>query len=340
MKPAHTTVMATMADNRCTASLIGQLIEAGMTGVRINSAHVDSATFHQMVDVIRSVNPQLRILMDTKGPEVRCTEVKDPVLFSDGDTTSLIGSRQASNHDHICINVADMAQYVSAGMHVLVDDGAIEFEITDVKPLSGEIIITTVRGGILESRKTVNIPGVDVKSLPAVSKRDAENIAMAVEAGIDMIAHSFVRSADDVNEVRKLIAGSSIQLYSKIECRSGVENLDEIMAASDGLLVARGDLGTQFAIECIPSLQAMIMKRCSEAGKPVIVSTQMLQSMIEKPYPTRAEVNDVACAVMQGASILLLCGETAQGKYPVECVDVMSRTIAATTRYVNDGKFD
>ncbi len=332
-------IMATIADNRCTAEFVRRLMAAGMSAVRINSAHVNAETFNAMVATIRSVSPDIKILMDTKGPEIRTTATETPIEFFEGDTTVLVGSAEPTCKNRICINATDMGQYVEPGMYALVDDGAIEFEIIAIGQ-SGEIEMKAIRGGVLESRKTVNVPGVDVKSLPAVSKRDAENITMAVRAGIDMIAHSFVRSASDVEAVRDLISGSGIQLYSKVECRSAVKNLDEIMAASDGILVARGDLGTQFAIESIPSLQHMILKRCRQMKKPVIVSTQILQSMTTKPYPTRAEVNDVACAVMQGASTLLLCGETAQGDYPAECVDVMARTINATTRYMDDGRID
>ncbi len=338
MKEISTHIMATMADARCTPAFVKEMAEAGMDSVRINSAHVDPASIASMTATIRAAAPQVAMLMDTKGPEIRTTALADGVdsiTLTDGERLTLVADpHTATRRGLIAVAVAGLDKYLHPGDRVLIDDGAIELTVEEADGAQSGVAAIVTRGGLLGSRKTVAAPGVELPPLPAVSDRDRVNIAAAIECGVSMIAHSFVRSAADVEAVRSLIAGTGITLYAKIECSEAVENLEEILAAADGLLVARGDLGTQVAVERIPVLQHRIATLCREAGKPVIVATQMLDSMERNPYPTRAEVSDIALAVMEGINTLLLTGETARGAHPVRCVEVMRRTIEETEAYL------
>lgn len=324
---AQTKIMATVADIRCSREFVAALYERGMRGVRINSAHVSPDTFRQMVRTIRSVNQDIKILMDTKGPEIRTTEMQmgltselnvgDRLMLKSGTSSSTVG----------CVNIAvdNLERYVKLGSKVIMDDGEVELEVEDVD--GRDIHCRVVKSGVLGSHKTVAFPGIEVPPLPAVSDRDRLNIAAAIEERIDMIAHSFVRSKSDVEAVRRLIDGSGIGLFSKIECREALENLEEILEASDGLLVARGDLGTSIPLQSIPEAQLRVVRATRRAGKPIILATQILQSMISRPSPTRAELSDITLAVMEGFDWLLLTGETAQGEYPRECIDILLKTI-------------
>ncbi len=338
MKEIFTHIMATMADARCTPAFVKEMAEAGMDSVRINSAHVDPDSIASMTATIRAAAPQVAMLMDTKGPEIRTTALADEVdsiTLTDGERLTLVADpHTATRRGLIAVAVAGLDKYLHPGDRVLIDDGAIELTVEEGDTEQSGVAAIVTRGGLLGSRKTVAAPGVELPPLPAVSDRDRVNIAAAIECGVSMIAHSFVRSAADVEAVRSLIGGTGITLYAKIECSEAVENLEEILAAADGLLVARGDLGTQVAVERIPVLQHRIATLCREAGKPVIVATQMLDSMERNPYPTRAEVSDIALAVMEGINTLLLTGETARGAHPVRCVEVMRRTIEETEAYL------
>lgn len=323
----RTKIMATLANDRATTEFVGRLRSRGLDSVRINSAHVDPPTISRMVQIVRSVDPGIKILMDTKGPELRTTALSAPIQLNVGDTIALDSTTTdaPSSARRIFVAVDDLYRYVAVGQEIQFDDGAIAAEIIaiDAPVISARI----TRSGTLGSRKTVALQSAELPPLPAVSERDKVNILAAKESGIDMIAHSFVRSAADVNAVRSLIENTGIQLFAKIECRQAIDNLDEILQAADGLLVARGDLGTAISICQIPALQYEIAGRCRAAGKPTIVATQILNSMISSPLPTRAEVSDIALGVIEGVDTLLLCGETAIGSYPEECVDTMRQTI-------------
>ncbi len=339
---ATSKIMATIADERCTPEFIAALTAAGMEAVRINSAHVNPDSIRLMIATIRDVDPAVRILMDTKGPEIRTTALADgvdTVELTPGASVVVVADPQvATSAERISIAISQIRGHLREGDRLLIDDGAIELEITHAD--TDEVTARVVRGGQLGSRKTVAVPRVELPMLPAVSDRDRVNIAAALECGIDMIAHSFVRSAADVRAVRELLpADGSVELYAKIECRDAIDNLDEIIAAADGLLVARGDLGTQVAPERIPAIQTAVTRIAKAAGKPVIVATQMLDSMMDRPYPSRAELTDIAYATMLRTDYLLLTGETARGKFPVECVDVMRRVILNTARFDATGEF-
>ncbi|MDE6826577.1 MAG: pyruvate kinase [Paramuribaculum sp.] len=333
------TVMATVADTMCTPEFIERLHSAGMTGVRINSAHASPEAIEAMVGVIRSVDPSISILMDTKGAEIRTTATLDyeEIALAEGDEMRITEHATAvTTGSVIAITASGICDKVVAGTHILLDDGEVELEATGND--GNELTCQVVKAGRLGARKTVSFQGVESpEALPALTERDRAAIRAGIRAGIDIVAHSFVRSAADVEAVREELAGTDIKLFSKIECRRAIENFDEILSASDGLLCARGDLGAEVGIMYVPAVEMHTIAECRAASKPVIVATQFLQSMMDSPVPTRAEAADIAWAVMQGADTLLLCGETARGKYPEECVKWMKSVIDTTALYREGG---
>ena len=322
-----TKIVATVSDKRCDVEFIKRLAEAGVNVVRMNSAHLEYDGFKKIVDNTRAADSTLAIMMDTKGPEIRTTVTGtgDPVEFHAGDAVTFYGDPDGkTSSEEICLNYADIAAVVKPGDRVLIDDGELEFTVTAI---DGRAIHAVAdNDGTLGSRKSVNLPGVSI-DLPAVTERDRRNIDYAVDLGVDFIAHSFVRSAADVMEVQAILDGrnSPIKIISKIENQEGIDNFDAILEACYGIMVARGDLGIEVAAEKIPGIQSMMIHKCIKAHKPVIVATQMLHSMIEHPRPTRAEISDVANAVYQRADAIMLSGETAYGKYPVEAVTTMTK---------------
>ena len=321
-----TKIVATISDKRCDVDFIRSLAEAGINVVRMNSAHLDYDGFKMIVENTRAADESLGIMMDTKGPEIRTTSTVsgDPIEFHAGDRVEIIGDPEGlTTPERICFNYPDIARDVRPGCRILIDDGEMAFS---VKEINGTIILTEAEiDGRLGSRKSVNIPGIRIE-LPAVTDRDRRNIGYAVELGVDFIAHSFVRSAVDIREVQDILDsyGAETKMIAKIENQEGIDNFKEILDASYGIMVARGDLGIEVPAEKIPGMQAMMINECISAHKPVIVATQMLHSMIQNPRPTRAEVSDVANAVYQRADAMMLSGETANGKYPVEAVKVMT----------------
>ncbi len=321
-----TKIVATVSDKRCDVDFIKALAEAGVNVVRMNSAHLEYEGFKKIVENTRAADPSLAIIMDTKGPEIRTTVTAtgEPVLYKAGDEVFVYGDPDGvTDSSKICLNYNNFANIIRPGDKMLIDDGEMEFTIIS---LDGDTVVARAENdGHLGSRKSVNLPGVKI-DLPAVTERDKRNIGYAVELGVDFIAHSFVRSASDVREVRHILdsLGADTKIISKIENQEGVDNFDEILEASYGIMVARGDLGIEVAAERIPGIQAMMINKCITAHKPVIVATQMLHTMIEHPRPTRAEITDVANAVYQRADAMMLSGETANGKYPVEAVRTMT----------------
>lgn len=322
-----TKIVATISDKRCDTDFIKTLADAGINVVRMNSAHLDFEGFSKIVANTRAADERLAIMMDTKGPEIRTTvtETGEKIQFHTGDVVKVVGDPEGiTTSETICMNYLDIARILKAGDRILIDDGELEFSVTGID--GGTVLTHADNDGALGSRKSVNLPGVCV-DLPAVTERDKRNIGYAVRLGADFIAHSFVRSAADVKEVQDILDsyGSPIKIISKIENQEGIDNFDEILEASYGIMVARGDLGIEVAAERIPGIQAMMIQKCIAAHKPVIVATQMLHTMIENPRPTRAEISDVANAVHQRADAIMLSGETANGKYPREAVETMTK---------------
>lgn len=331
----HTKIVATVSDKRCDPDFIKQLADAGMNVVRMNSAHLNEDGIARICDSVRSAAPGVALMIDTKGPEIRTTVLRDDlpaVEFTTGDHVRFVGDPEGMTcRDCISLNYRGIADHVKAGDRILIDDGELAFKIECNNGNCLEAIAEN--NGRLGARKSVNIPGV-VIPLPSVTRRDRECIISAARMGVDFVAHSFVRSAADIKAVQQVLdeVGSSMKIIAKIENQEGVNNFDEILDASYGIMIARGDLGIEVAIETLPGIQQKMINKCIAAHKPVIVATQMLQSMIERPRPTRAEVSDVANAVYQRADAMMLSGETASGKYPVEAVQTMTRVALEVER--------
>ncbi len=328
----RTKIVATISDLNCEPAFLHRLHQAGMDVVRINSAHLDTDGARKIIENVRSVSDKIAILLDTKGPEIRTTVCHQPITFRRGDRVMVSGDPAAvTTAAVISVNYPEIADKVPRGARILIDDGEVEIRITGRSDgmLTGRIEYD----GVLGSRKSVNMPRVKT-SLPPVSERDLGFIDLAASLDIEFIAHSFVRSSEDVMAVRRLLEerGSEVKVIAKIENQEGVDNLDEIMESAYGIMVARGDLAIEVPFQRIPGIQRSVIARCVERRKPVIVATQMLHSMIVSPRPTRAEVSDVANAVYSQTDALMLSGETAAGRYPVESVRTMARIAAEAER--------
>lgn len=324
----QTKIVATISDKRCDVEFIRQLYIEGMNVVRMNSAHLQKEGFMKIINNVRAVSPHIGILMDTKGPEVRTTvAANDQIVLKAGEQIKVKGAPdQQSTNECVCVSYPYFVRDVNVGDDILFDDGEIDIKVA---AKDDEYLYCLVQNdGVLGSRKSVNVPGVRI-NLPSLTERDKVNIEIAIEQEIDFIAHSFVRNKQDLIDIQTILDAhkSPIKIISKIENQEGVDNIDEILEHTYGVMIARGDLGIEVAQEKIPGIQRRLIRKCVKAKKPVIVATQMLHTMINNPRPTRAEVTDVANAIYYRTDALMLSGETAYGKYPVEAVRTMA-TIA------------
>lgn len=321
----RTKIVATISDKRCDPDFIRELWMEGMNVVRINSAHLDLENAITIIKNVRLVSDQIAILLDTKGPEIRTTICDDPIVLKKGSKILIAGDPGSKSTDKI-INVSycKFVSEVPENSVILIDDG--DIELRAIKKVDGFLECSVENDGVLGSRKSVNLPGVKI-CLPSLTEKDRKFLKMAVEQNVDFIAHSFVRSKQDVIDVRNVLdeLGSSIKIIAKIENEEGVENFDEILENVYGIMVARGDLAIEIPYEKIPAVQRLIISKCIDNRKPVIVATQMLHSMITNPRPTRAEVSDIASAIYSQTDAIMLSGETASGKYPVEAVKTMTK---------------
>ena len=302
----QTKIVASISDRRCDVDFIKQLFEAGMNVVRMNTAHASREGFEALIANVRAVSNRIAILMDTKGPEVRTTANAEPIPYKIGEKVKIVGNPDLETTRE-CIAVS-YSNFVS-----------------DLN-MDGYLLCEVKNDATLGSRKSVNVPGVRI-NLPSLTEKDRNNILYAIEKDIDFIAHSFVRNRQDVLDIREILDAhnSDIKIIAKIENQEGVDNIDEILEVADGVMVARGDLGIEVPAEKIPGIQRMLIRKCVEVKKPVIVATQMLHSMINNPRPTRAEVTDIANAIYYRTDALMLSGETAYGKYPIEAVQTMTK---------------
>ncbi len=320
----QTKIVCSISDRRCDQDFIRKLFFAGMNVVRMNTAHATPEGIRTIIKNVRAVSPHIGILIDTKGPEVRTTDVKEPIEYKTGDVVKIFGRPEMeSSHDIVNVSYADITRDVKVGDDILFDDGALDMKVMDnVGPM---LVARVENDGVLGAHKSVNVPGEHI-DLPTLTEKDRRNIQLAIDEDIDFIAHSFVRNAADVKAVQKILDdhNSDIKIISKIENQEGVDNIDEIIAASYGIMIARGDLGIEVPIERIPGIQRQIIRKCVSMKKPVIVATQMLHTMIFNPRPTRAEVTDIANAIYSNTDALMLSGETASGKYPLESVLTMA----------------
>ena len=321
----QTKIVCTISDQHCEQDFLRHLFFAGMNVVRMNTAHATPEGIRKIIRNTRAVTPHLALLIDTKGPEVRMTGVKEPIAYKTDEQVAISGHPDTeTTHDHVCVSCTSFANDVKVGDDVLFDDGALAMKVVGKE---GDTLTARVlNDGTLGAHKSVNVPGEHI-DLPALSDRDKRMIRLAIDQDIDFIAHSFVRSAKDVHAVQRILDAyhSDIKIISKIENQEGVDNIDEIIDASYGIMIARGDLGIEVPIEQIPGIQRRIIEKCIRQHKPVIVATQMLHTMINNPRPTRAEVTDIANAVFSHTDALMLSGETANGKYPLEAVQTMAR---------------
>jgi len=321
----QTKIIATISDKRCDVEFIRALFNEGMNIVRLNSAHLDTDGFDKVIASVRAVSSQIGILIDTKGPEIRTTFTPTPIAIKVGEELKITGNPDLeSSKEMIALTYKNLVQGVNIGTHILIEDGKIEVEV--ISKTENYLLCKALNEGEIGSRKNVNIPGVRL-NLPSLTERDKNNILYAIENNVDFIAHSFVRNKQDVMDVQKILDdhNSDIKIIAKIENQDGVDNADEILKHAYGLMVARGDLGIEVAQEKIPGIQRVLIRKSVIAKKPVIVATQMLDSMINNPRPTRAEVTDVANAIFYRTDAIMLSGETANGKYPVEAVRTMAK---------------
>lgn len=321
----QTKIVASVSDLRCEVDFIKELYEAGVNVIRMNTAHATPDGLRKIIRNVRAVSPHLGILIDTKGPEVRTTGTEKPISYKAGEKVTIVGDPgHDTSHDVVCMSYPQFVNDVKVGDDVLFDDGELDMQV--VANDGEKIIAEVMNDGVLGSHKSVNVPGEHI-DLPALTEKDKRNILLAIEEDIDFIAHSFVRSKEDLMAVQRILDehNSDIKIIAKIENQEGVDNIDEILDHCYGIMVARGDLGIEIPAEKIPGIQRMIIKKCVFRKQPVIVATQMLHTMIKNPRPTRAEVSDIATAVFNNTDALMLSGETASGAYPVEAVRTMAR---------------
>ena len=340
-----TKIICTMGPNTDKKTVMKSLVKNGMNVARFNFSHGDHEEQRERMNLLKNVREELdrpvAILLDTKGPEIRTglLEGGKKVTLREGSEFILYTEEMTGNETGCCVTYPGLAKDVKPGDRILIDDGLIELKVKQIK--SGNIVCHVENGGELGERKGVNVPNVKVK-LPAVTEKDIDDILFGIQQDIDFIAASFIRSAKGVKEIRKILKenhAEHISIIAKIENAEGVENIDEIIEASDGIMVARGDLGVEIPAQEVPHIQKMIIKKCNERYVPVITATQMLDSMIRNPRPTRAEVADVANAIYDGTDAVMLSGQTAAGKYPVEALKMMNEIAENTEQYVDYEKY-
>lgn len=320
--------------------VLKKLIMAGMDVARLNFSHGTHEQQGARMDAIKAVREEchkpVAILLDTKGPEIRVRDFEGgKVMLETGQDFTLTGDDIMGNNTRASITFADLYKDVTVGTKILIDDGLIEMHVKEIK--GTDIVCTVINGGYVSNHKGVNVPGAHI-NMEFLSEIDKSDIIFGIENDVDFVAASFVRCADDVRQIRSLLnenGGKAIKIISKIENQEGLDNIDEIIEVSDAIMVARGDMGVELPEEEVPIAQKVIIKKVYEAGKQVITATQMLDSMINNPRPTRAETADVANAIYDGTSAIMLSGETAAGKHPVEALEMMVRIADRTEREVN-----
>lgn len=327
-----TKIVCTMGPASSNEKVLVEMINEGMNVARLNFSHNDHACHQKTIDLIKSVRSKMKLpislLLDTKGPEIRVgTFEGQAVTLYKGNDFTLTPDDITGSSERCSISYDKLADAVSIGTQILMDDGNIELCVKEIK--NSDVVCTVINGGVLKNSKSINVPNVHI-DLPYVSKRDENDIIFGVKNDVDFVAASFVRCKDDVIAIRHLLdyhGGRKIKIIAKIENLEGVENFDEILEHSDGIMIARGDMGVEIAFEKLPGIQKRFIKKCYESGKMVITATQMLESMIHSQMPTRAEITDVANAVFDGTSAVMLSGESAIGDHPAKVVRVMNRIL-------------
>jgi len=330
-----TKIICTLGPATDSKEKIKELVNAGLNGARFNFSHGTHEYHASLVEKVKAVREELGVpvalILDTKGPEIRIKKFANEVVqLQKGNKFTLTTDDIDGDETRVAVTYEGLPNDLSVGGRILLDDGLIELKVTEIK--GNDVICDIINGGQLKNNKGVNIPDIPV-NLPALTEKDEQDIIFGIKQGFDFIAASFIRSASDVLKIRKVLkdnGGEHIHIISKVENREGVDNLDEILRESDALMVARGDLGVEINPEEVPIVQKDMIRRANELGKPVITATQMLESMIQNPRPTRAEASDVANAIFDGTDVIMLSGETASGAYPVEAVSMMARIAVKT----------
>ena len=334
-----TKIICTLGPSTDQEGVLRELVANGMNVARFNFSHGSHeehlGRFEKLKAIREELGKPVAALLDTKGPEIRLKDFKNGTEMLEAGQTFTLTTREVEGTKEICsITYKDLPQDVQPGGTIMLDDGLIKLQIVTVNDT--DIVCKVLNSGKIKNKKGVNVPGVHL-SMPYMSQRDRDDIIFGAQQGFDFIAASFVRTADAVRGIRAMLdeAGSSIQIIAKIENAEGIENLDDIIEASDGIMVARGDMGVEIPAEQVPHIQKTIIRKCNLACKPVITATQMLDSMIRNPRPTRAEVTDVANAVYDGTDAVMLSGETAMGKYPVEALKMMAQICETSEQYLD-----
>ena len=336
-----TKIVCTMGPTTNDKEIIKSLIESGMNAARLNFSHGSHDEHLGRINMVKEARKELgryiAILLDTKGPEIRTGNFENGTveLKEGGKFDIYCGEDIVGDETRCSISYKGLYKDVKPGDRLLINDGLVALKI---EAIEGTIIKTTIENtGVIGNHKGMNVPGVKL-NLPALTEKDIADLLFGIECEVDIVAASFIRKGSDVIDIRSLLSkngGEGIQIFSKIENQEGVDNIDEIIEYSDGIMVARGDLGVEIPTEEVPIVQKMIIEKCNEAGKPVITATQMLDSMIRNPRPTRAEASDVANAIFDGTDAIMLSGETASGKYPIEVVQTMARIAVKAEEYLS-----
>ena len=330
----QTKIICTIGPATDSIDMLEKLANAGMNVARLNMSHGDHESHANIIQSIHKLNKKLNhpiaVMLDTQGPEIRTGDMVNDLHLEEGDTISIVArGAEDVESSSIHINYDDLINDVDVGDTITVDNGLINLEVLNKQ--ERVLQVKVIDGGLLKSKRHVNLPGIRV-NLPAITDKDRRDIAFGMEQGVDFIALSFVRQADDIHELRELLGDKAeqIKVIAKLEDQEAITNMVDIIAVADGIMVARGDLGVEVPLEVLPRIQRRIIRTCAQMGTRVIVATHMLESMIENPIPTRAEVTDVANAVYEEADAIMLSGETTVGKYPVKCVEILDRIARST----------
>jgi len=325
----QTKIICTIGPATDSTEMLEKLADAGMNVARLNMSHGDHSSHAKVIKSIHQLNKHrnhpIAILLDTQGPEIRTGDRAEDLHLQEGDTLSIVArGAEDVESSSIQINYDDLINDVNIGDTITVDNGLINLEVLSKQDRNMQVKV--IDGGLLKSKRHVNLPGIRV-NLPAITEKDRRDIEFGIQQGVDFIALSFVRKAEDVRQLHQLLGDKSdlIKVIAKLEDQEAITNMEEIVEVADGIMVARGDLGVEIPLEVLPRIQRRIIRTCAEHGKRVIVATHMLESMIDNPIPTRAEVTDVANAVYEEADAIMLSGETTVGKYPVKCVQMLDR---------------
>ena len=328
----NTKIVATMGPASWHKDVMKDMVKAGVNVFRVNFSHGDHETHRRTIRLVKELNEEFNcktaVLADLQGPKLRIGDVEEGAVINEGDTLTFTTNKVSGTAELVYMNYKQFPQDVNNGEHILLDDGKLMCEVIETNK-KDTVVTKVIQGGPLKSKKGVNLPNTKV-SLPCLTKKDLEDVIVAMEEGVEWIGLSFVRDADDVNELRKIINdfGSFAKIVSKIEKPEAVVDIDKIIDATDAIMVARGDLGVEIPYSSVPMVQKMIVEKCHLKAKPCIIATQMMESMIDSQSPTRAEVNDVANSVCDGADAVMLSGETSVGKFPAKVVETMAKIVA------------